>query len=174
MADQPNFQAAEYLKSATELGHLPNDEAVEVAFIGRSNAGKSSALNTITGLKALARVSKTPGRTQAINLFTLNAKHRLVDLPGYGYAKVPLSMKEKWQANINAYLAERECLRGLVLIMDVRHPLKDSDKQLLMWAAEAELPVHVLLTKADKLSRGAAKKTFARGGARSSKTVTFI
>ena len=155
-----NFQVAEYLKSAVELSQLPADSGAEVAFIGRSNAGKSSALNTITGIKALARVSKTPGRTQAINLFTLNHKQRLVDLPGYGYAKVPLSMKTKWEANINRYLAERHCLRGLVLIMDVRHPLKELDRMLLEWAMASNLPVHILLTKADKLSRGAAKKTW--------------
>jgi GTP-binding protein len=156
----PDYAEAQYLKSATALNQLPADEGVEVAFIGRSNAGKSSALNTITGIKGLARVSKTPGRTQAINIFELeNKKHRLIDLPGYGYAKVPRVVKERWAENIDAYLQTRQCLQGLVLIMDIRHPLKELDQQLIDWTAQCQIPIHILLTKADKLSRNQQRKT---------------
>ncbi|MBA2653631.1 MAG: YihA family ribosome biogenesis GTP-binding protein [Gammaproteobacteria bacterium] len=156
---RPHYNNATFLLSSPTLAELPPDEGTEVAFIGRSNAGKSSALNTITGLKALARTSKTPGRTQMINLFKLDDHRRLVDLPGYGYAKVPLGVKQRWQRTINDYLQTRQCLKGLVLIMDVRHPLKENDKHCIAWAALSNLPIHILLTKADKLSRGAAINT---------------
>ncbi len=167
MAEQPSdkakkvnpFRQATYLKGAAELVQLPPDGGIEVAFAGRSNAGKSSALNVLCEQKSLARTSKTPGRTQLINLFTLDDERRLVDLPGYGFAKVSLEIKERWQATLSQYLQHRECLRGLVVLTDIRHPLKDVDQQMLMWAAEVGLPCHVLLNKADKLKQGAAKST---------------
>jgi GTP-binding protein len=159
MLVKPNYQQAKYLNSAAELKQLPVDEGVEVAFIGRSNAGKSSAVNTVTGIKGLARTSQTPGRTQMINLFSLDDERRLVDLPGYGYAKAPRLLREKWTENTNEYLKTRGCLRGLVVVMDIRHPLKDADQRVIEWAIHCGLPVHVLLTKADKLKSGAQKRT---------------
>lgn len=153
------YQQAHYTGSATELSQLPADEGIEVAFAGRSNAGKSSAINTITNIKALARISKTPGRTQMINFFHLDEQRALVDLPGYGYAKVPEKMKLRWQATLSKYLESRLSLRGMVLMMDIRHPLKEFDLQILEWAHSAALPVHILLTKSDKLKRGVAKQT---------------
>ena len=129
---------------------------MEIAFAGRSNAGKSSALNTLTRQKSLARTSKTPGRTQLINVFEVEDNCRLIDLPGYGFAKVPLEMKKKWQKALGEYLQQRECLQGLVVLMDIRHPLKDLDMDLIQWAADSEIPVLALLTKSDKLSQGKA------------------
>jgi GTP-binding protein len=152
------YHKASYLLGAPELKYLPPDDGFEVAFIGRSNAGKSSALNTITGIKGLARTSKTPGRTQMINLFSLDEKRRLVDLPGYGYAKVPRVVQARWVNNCNEYLKKRHCLKGLVIVMDIRHPLKDMDCDLIDWAISCDLPIHVLLTKADKLSSNEKKK----------------
>lgn len=149
------YRSAHYTVSATQLSQLPPDSGFEVAFAGRSNAGKSSAINTITGIKALARISKTPGRTQMINFFHLDDERALVDLPGYGYAKVPEKMKLKWQATLSKYLETRQSLRGLMLMMDIRHPLKNFDLQMLGWAKQAQLPIHILLTKSDKLGRGA-------------------
>ena len=154
-----NFQNTKYLKSVDDLNQLPADQGSEVAFIGRSNAGKSSAMNTITGIKGLARTSKTPGRTQMINFFAVDGQRRLVDLPGYGYAKVPRMMQERWGNNINEYLQTRESLQGLVLIMDIRHPLKEVDQQLIDWTAQCDLPLHILLTKADKLSKTEVRNT---------------
>lgn len=154
-----NFRQAEFLKSAAKIEQLPPDYGAEVAFAGRSNAGKSSALNLLTGSKKLARVSKTPGRTQLLNFFRLDDKHRLVDLPGYGYAEAPKKQRYEWKRLIDDYLCTRQSLKLLVLLMDIRHPLKDFDEQLLLWTAEAELPVHILLSKADKLGRGAAGNT---------------
>jgi GTP-binding protein len=151
------YQQARFLTSVPDIRHAPPDEGAEVAFAGRSNAGKSSALNVISSQKALARTSKTPGRTQQINFFALDEQRRLVDLPGYGYAKVPIAMKRRWQAALSEYLEKRTALKGLVLLMDVRHPLTDFDVQMLGWTAQARLPIHVLLTKADKLKRGAAQ-----------------
>lgn len=148
------FSRAKFLTSAPDISHLKNFDGAEIAFAGRSNAGKSSALNTITRQKNLARTSKTPGRTQLINLFELDEKRRLVDLPGYGFAKVPIKMKQKWQKSLGEYLQKRECLKGLVVLMDIRHPLKDLDQDLIYWAVNANLPVLVLLTKADKLKAG--------------------
>ena len=158
---QINFHTAQFLLSAPSLKECPDEDGVEVAFAGRSNAGKSSALNTLTKNSKLARTSKTPGRTQLINYFSIehNDKLRLVDLPGYGFAKVPLAMKQAWEKHMSEYLQKRESLQGLVLVMDIRHPMKDHDTMLLNWAVEANLPVHILLTKADKLKRGAAKNT---------------
>ena len=145
---------AKFTISAPDIRRLPADSGIEVAFAGRSNAGKSSALNTLTKQKSLARTSKTPGRTQLINVFEIAENKRLVDLPGYGFAKVPLEMKKKWQKALGEYLQKRESLKGLVVLMDIRHPLKDLDMDLIQWAADSELPVLALLTKADKLSQG--------------------
>lgn len=156
------YRSAHFLKSANELHQLPPDEGIEVALAGRSNAGKSSALNTLTGQSRLARVSKTPGRTQLINLFELDATRRLVDLPGYGYAQVPEAVKRHWQAVLARYLEERRALAGLLLVMDVRHPFNPLDRQMLDWTRHRGLSTHVLLTKADKLSRGAATATLAQ------------
>lgn len=153
-----NYQRASFLTSAPDIKALPADEGIEVAFAGRSNAGKSSALNTLTRQNSLARTSKTPGRTQLINTFGLDAERRLIDLPGYGFAKVPLAVKEKWQKSLAEYLMKRDSLKGLVVLMDIRHPLKDLDQDLISWAVGSDLPVLVLLTKADKLGPGARKK----------------
>lgn len=151
-----NLHQAHFTISAPDIRKLPADSGIEVAFAGRSNAGKSSALNTLTNQKSLARTSKTPGRTQLINVFEISEGYRLVDLPGYGFAKVPLEMKKKWQKALGEYLEKRESLKGLVVLMDIRHPLKDLDMDLIQWAADSELPVLALLTKADKLSQGAS------------------
>lgn len=154
-----NYRTARFLVSAPTLATCPPDSGREVAFAGRSNAGKSSAINALTGQNSLARTSKTPGRTQLINFFTLgdDSERRLVDLPGYGFAKVPESVKLEWQRHLSDYLQHRFSLRGLVLVMDVRHPLSEFDQTLLGWADEKSMPVHILLTKADKLKSGAAK-----------------
>ncbi|AFR01410.1 GTP-binding protein [Pectobacterium brasiliense] len=146
-----------FIISAPDIRHLATDSGIEVAFAGRSNAGKSSALNTLTNQKNLARTSKTPGRTQLINLFQVVDGVRLVDLPGYGYAEVPEQMKIKWQRALGEYLQKRNSLKGLVVLMDIRHPLKDLDQQMIQWAVDVQLPVLVLLTKADKLASGARK-----------------
>ena len=140
---------------AHEIKQLPDDIGTEVAIAGRSNAGKSSVLNVITANSKLARISKTPGRTQQMNIFVLDDERRLVDLPGYGYAKVPVAMRKHWGATLNKYFQGRSALSGLVLIMDIRHPLKHEDQQMLDWALEVGLPTHILLNKSDKLSRGA-------------------
>lgn len=154
-----NFNQAEFVTSAATLSACPDDSDAEVAFAGRSNAGKSSAINAITGHSRLARISKTPGRTQLINFFSLGDRKHLVDLPGYGFAKVPLKVKEKWQRELEKYLRKRDALTGLVLLSDIRHPLKEFDRMMIDWAVQSELPLHILLTKADKLKRGAAKNT---------------
>lgn len=155
-----NYQTARFYNSAPTLAHCPPDAGAEVAFAGRSNAGKSSSINALTQQKALARTSKTPGRTQLINFFTLgdDTMLRLVDLPGYGYAKVPEQVKLEWQRHLAEYLHERRSLKGLVLVMDVRHPLTEFDEMMLGWADDREMPVHILLTKADKFKSGAAKE----------------
>ena len=151
-----DFRHTRFLTSAAALGGLPADLGREVAFAGRSNAGKSSALNAITGVNGLARVSKTPGRTRLLNVFTLTEAMRLVDLPGYGYAKVPEAERLRWGELLDGYLGSRQSLAGLIQVMDIRHPLTDFDRQMLGVAGELQLPVHVLLSKADKLKRGAA------------------
>lgn len=157
------FRKASFLTSAPSLHQCPPETGGEVAFAGRSNAGKSSAINTLTQNGKLARTSKTPGRTQLINFFALGDEHlRLVDLPGYGYAKVPLATKQQWQENLAQYLQGRQSLRGLVLLMDIRHPLQTYDTTMLNWAVAGNMPVHLLLTKADKLSRGAAQGTLSQ------------
>ncbi len=156
-----NFRSAQFLKSAPGIEQCPPEKGAEVAFAGRSNAGKSSAINKLTQNGKLARTSKTPGRTQLINFFQLNNSPdlRIVDLPGYGFAKVSQSVKNQWQESLSQYLHERKCLQGLVLLMDIRQPMQDSDTMMIDWAVQSEMPVHVLLTKSDKLSGGAAKNT---------------
>jgi GTP-binding protein len=155
----PAYRQAQFLTSASKVSQCPADEGWEVAFAGRSNAGKSSAINSLTDNKKLARTSRTPGRTQLINFFQLTDEQRLVDLPGYGYAKVPLAIKREWNKQLENYLRQRESLRGLILLMDSRHPMQPFDEQMLDWAQNAQMPVHILLTKADKLKKGPAKST---------------
>ncbi len=150
------FPLTIFLKSVAQLDQLPKDQGAEVAFIGRSNSGKSSAINLITGKKGLAKTSKTPGRTQLLNFFQINDRQRLVDLPGYGYAKVPSDKKEEWEKTISSYLKLRKSLRGLVITMDIRHPLKERDQAMLTWALHHQIPLYILLTKADKLTRNQA------------------
>ena len=150
------YRKTSFLLSANQVGQCPADVGYEVAFVGRSNAGKSSALNAITDCKQLARISKTPGRTQLINFFTVDDDRRLVDLPGYGYAKVSRTAKAHWDEILARYLQTRTSLKGLILLMDIRHPLKNHDCMLLEWAGQNQVPMHILLTKADKLKRGAA------------------
>jgi len=159
MGSNIDFRQARFTQSAPSLGECPPETGREVAFAGRSNAGKSSAINTLTDNSKLARTSKTPGRTQLINFFDVGENQRLVDLPGYGYAKVGRDMKETWQRNLSEYLFERESLSGLILLMDIRHPMQEVDAMIINWAVEAEMPVHILLTKADKLKRGPANNT---------------
>ncbi|MCC6075708.1 ribosome biogenesis GTP-binding protein YihA/YsxC [Pseudomonas sp. GCM10022188] len=154
-------QQAAFIKSAARVDQCPPDEGYEVAFAGRSNAGKSSAMNTLTHAR-LARTSKTPGRTQLLNFFRLDDERRLVDLPGYGYAKVPIPLKQHWQRHLEAYLGSRESLVGVILLMDIRHPLTEFDLLMLDWAKASCLPMHILLTKADKLTFGAAKNALLK------------
>jgi GTP-binding protein len=153
---QKYFQSAAFTQSAAKLPQCPIDHGHEVAFAGRSNAGKSSAINRITGQKKLARISKTPGRTQLINFFGLRDEQRLVDLPGYGYAKVALAQKLEWQKHLEHYLEKRASLTGLVLVMDVRRPLQPFDTVMLDWVKQYQIQCHILITKADKLKRGPA------------------
>ncbi|MCH8497953.1 MAG: ribosome biogenesis GTP-binding protein YihA/YsxC [Marinobacter sp.] len=158
-----SFNSARFLISASKLSECPPDQGAEVAFAGRSNAGKSSAINAITINKKLARTSKTPGRTRLINFFSLNREGcRLVDLPGYGYAKVSRDMKDDWQTHLGHYLNDRQCLRGLVLVMDIRHPLTDFDQMMVEWCEHNKLPLMILATKADKLKFGQAKTTLQK------------
>ena len=160
MKSKLNYQKTCFLISAAKLSQCPDTDR-EVAFAGRSNAGKSSALNALTNINRLARTSKTPGRTQLINFFEVEDKLCLVDLPGYGYAKVSISVKEAWGRHLSDYLRNRKPLKGLVLLMDIRHPLKEFDQSMLRWASDQSLPVHILLTKADKLKYGAAKNALS-------------
>ena len=159
MTETISFTKAQFLLSAPTLSQCPDDDGCEVAFAGRSNAGKSSAINVLTRQGKLARTSKTPGRTQLINFFSLTDRCRLVDLPGYGYAKVPKAVKQRWDEHLAEYLQQRQSLRGLILLMDVRHPLQDFDQQMVLWATQSDMPVHILLTKSDKLKRGPAMNT---------------
>ncbi|ELO6155908.1 ribosome biogenesis GTP-binding protein YihA/YsxC [Acinetobacter tandoii] len=153
------LRKAAFLMSAPKLSICVEDTGYEIAFAGRSNAGKSSAINALTNQKQLARASKKPGRTQMINFFSLgNPDQRLVDLPGYGYAAVPEAMKIVWQKELENYLIHRKSLQGLVLLMDIRHPLQHFDVMMLEWAYSRKLFVHVLLTKSDKMNRGPANK----------------
>jgi GTP-binding protein len=155
----PIYHQAKFINSSPHIRNAPADQGLEVAFAGRSNAGKSSAINTLTQQNALARISKTPGRTQMLNFFEINADLRFVDLPGYGYAKVPVDVKKKWHEMMEHYLTHRKSLCGIILVMDVRHPLTEFDWQMVEWCQHTHLPLHILLTKADKLAYGAAKNT---------------
>lgn len=159
-----NYTTSRFMTSAPTLARCPDDIGAEVAFAGRSNAGKSSAINALTQQKALARTSRTPGRTQLINYFGLmnDTTQRLVDLPGYGYAKVPEAVKLEWQRHLSDYLRGRNSLRGLVLLMDVRHPLTEFDQMMLGFADQRNMPVHILLTKADKLKKGPANASLQK------------
>jgi GTP-binding protein len=161
--EQIHYNTARFLISAAKLSQCPEDVGAEVAFAGRSNAGKSSAINSLTNQNSLARTSKTPGRTQLINFFDLNIEGlRIVDLPGYGYAKVPIAMKEHWQKHLDDYLQRRQCLRGVVLVMDIRHPMKEFDEMMINWCESTGVPLHILLTKADKIKRGPAQSTLLK------------
>jgi GTP-binding protein len=154
-----DFHQTQFITSAAEWHHLLNHSGIEIAFAGRSNAGKSSAINTITGLSKLAKTSKMPGRTQLINYFQLASACYLVDLPGYGYAKVPESVRERVQRILSRYILEREPLRGLILVMDSRHPLKENDQIIIEWALQRQISLRLLLTKADKLSHRQGQET---------------
>jgi len=156
------FPNASYLTAAHRLDQAPPDQGAEVAFAGRSNAGKSSALNAIGGNRQLARISRTPGRTQLLHFFQLSASQRLVDLPGYGFAKVSRKMRQHWDQLLSDYLENRTALKGLILIMDIRHPMKASDSQLVRWCFDAELPLRILLTKADKLTNNHANQSLKK------------
>tara|TARA_Y100001936_G_scaffold253666_1_gene319889 strand:- start:3907 stop:4575 length:669 start_codon:yes stop_codon:yes gene_type:complete len=154
-----SFEHTTFYKTINHLQDLPSPNGIEIAFVGRSNAGKSSAINTLMRRDRLAYVSKTPGRTQHINFFKLGDKNFLVDLPGYGYAKVPLKIRQHWDKLLGTYLETREPLHGMILIMDIRHPLTKLDQHMLDWFAPTGKPVHILLTKADKITRNQAAKT---------------
>jgi GTP-binding protein len=158
MIDNQYYRQARFLISAGNARQFPQ-QGMEVAFAGRSNAGKSSAINTLCDNKGLARTSKTPGRTRLVNFFELDEDRRLVDLPGYGFAKVPIAIKKEWEKLMTQYLSDQQALNGLVIIMDIRHPLNDYDWQMLQWCDHYNLPAHVLLTKADKLKRGAQQSS---------------
>ena len=161
------YRKARFLKGVARLSALPPDTGAEAAFAGRSNAGKSSVINALTGRASLARISKTPGRTQQLNFFVLDdPDHRLVDLPGYGYANVPVAVKRHWADLVEGYLGARRSLRGVVLLMDARRPFTDTDAQLLDWCVHAGLATHLLLNKCDKLSRSAGARTLADARAR--------
>lgn len=156
------FRVASYVLNAHELKQLPKDEGIEVAIAGRSNSGKSSAINALTDQKSLARTSKTPGRTQQIVIFELDETRRIADLPGYGFAKVPLKLREHWRNVMARYFQTRKCLRGVVLVMDIRHPMKEFDQQMLAWCVAAGVSCHILLSKADKLKRGPAQSALLK------------
>ena len=156
------FSDVQYLHTAANREQLPPEGAPEIAFAGRSNAGKSSAINALAGRRRLAFFSKTPGRTQQINFFTLRGGGLLTDLPGYGYAKVPQSVRGQWEGVLSEYLQTRGSLIGLALIMDARHPLTDLDSRMIDWFVPTDKPIHILLTKSDKLTRNAANMTLAK------------
>ncbi len=153
-----DYRLLEFITGAVSVRGFPPDEGVEIAFAGRSNAGKSTCINAMARRKALARTSKTPGRTREINFFQLDQSRRIVDLPGYGFARAPERVRQQWQRLIGDYLQKRASLVGVVILMDIRHPLKPLDTQLLDWCVQAQLPVQLLLSKADKLSRGPARQ----------------
>lgn len=157
-----NYHTTRYETSAARPDQCPADIGREVAFAGRSSVGKSSALNTLTGSSRLARTSKAPGCTRLINFFSIDDNHRLVDLPGYGYAKVPVAIKQNWQKHLGEYLEKRQSLVGVVLLIDIRHPMKEFDQIMLNWARDCQMPVHILLTKADKLKFGAARRSLIK------------
>jgi GTP-binding protein len=156
------YSHVRFLLGAHQPNQFPEDAGAEVAIAGRSNAGKSSAINAMLGRQSLARTSKTPGRTQQINFFELEDGKRLVDLPGYGFAKVPENVKRHWGALLANYFNRRECLTGAIVVMDSRRPLTDVDMEMLELAASRDLPLHILLTKSDKLSRSESLKTLAQ------------
>ena len=156
---QNSYRKAKFLLSCPSLKGCPDDNGYEVIFAGRSNAGKSSAINTLTEQKKLAKVSRTPGRTQHLVFFELDEQRRLVDLPGYGYAKVPDTVKQKWNQNMSEYFDNRNCLKGAILVMDCRHPLKPFDEMMLQWCINNDVDTNILLTKSDKLKKGAASST---------------
>ena len=156
---QNSYRKAKFLLSCPSLKGCPDDNGYEVIFAGRSNAGKSSAINTLTEQKKLAKVSRTPGRTQHLVFFELDEHRRLVDLPGYGYAKVPDAVKQKWNQNMSEYFDNRNCLKGAILVMDCRHPLKPFDEMMLQWCINNDVDTNILLTKSDKLKKGAASST---------------
>lgn len=160
-----NFHQIEFITSAAKLEQLPADTGIEVAFAGRSNAGKSSTLNALANRRQLARSSRTPGRTQLINLFSIGEDRRLVDLPGYGYAQVSEEIKDRWQKTLGQYLQQRECLKGLILVTDIRQAFNPLDQQMLEWASECQLPLHLLLNKADKLKRSQQSIAFRQAKA---------
>jgi GTP-binding protein len=164
------FNQSQYLVSAYRYDQLPEDTGQEIAFVGRSNAGKSTTINALTNHKGLAKVSKTPGRTQLFNCFEFAPGQRLIDLPGYGYAKVPEKMRKHWQKEIDFYLMNRKSLIGVVIIMDIRHAMKAFDEQMIHWANQSGLHSHVLLNKADKLSRSQMAKALQN----TQKTITAI
>ena len=159
----PQLRDAYWVRAAANLRSLPPERGGEVAFVGRSNSGKSSAINAIVGRKGLAFISKRPGRTQSINFFGWGDKHYLVDLPGYGYAAVSAERIEQWSSVVSAYLTTRVSLRGLILVTDARHPMRKQDRHLIEWAASLEVPLHILLTKSDKLNRVQASSALAQG-----------
>jgi GTP-binding protein len=156
------YHQARFLLSTLEFAKDVPDAGFEVAFVGRSNAGKSSAINTLTNQKALARTSKTPGRTQQLVFFQVDTKRRLVDLPGYGFARAPAQVQERWRKAIEDYFRQRRCLKGVFLIMDIRHPLSEFDLRMIEWCNHYQRPLHILLTKADKLSYALAKNTLLK------------
>lgn len=164
-SDLKTLRKASFLQSAAEFSQCPEDIGWEVAFVGRSNAGKSSVLNRVTDNGRLARTSKTPGRTQLLNFFKVDDERRLVDLPGYGFAKVQAKQQKAWEQEMILYLNNRRSLAGLVLVMDIRHPMQRMDENFLNWAVEAQVPVRLLLNKADKLSNNQAKTTLFRAQA---------
>ena len=157
-----SFSKAQFLLSAAKISDFPTDQGAEIAFCGRSNAGKSSAINTLCRQNNLARTSKTPGRTQLINFFKLDADTRLVDLPGYGFAKAPQNVQQKWHALMESYLLQRKTLCGLILLMDIRHPLTEIDWTMIHWSEHYQLPIYILLTKADKLSKSQRIKSLTK------------
>jgi len=155
----PLLQKAKFITSANHINELPEDDGLEIAFAGRSNAGKSSAINSLSRQNRLAYVSKQPGRTQLVNFFEIEERKYLVDLPGYGYAKVPESMRKHWQKTLPTYLQQRQSLVGLVIVMDIRNPMTALDINMLDWFAPRQKPIHVLLTKCDKLSKDKQNRT---------------
>lgn len=158
-ASNMHYNQTRFLKSAQKVSQIPVESQAEVAFAGRSNAGKSSAINAITNINGLAKTSKTPGRTQLLNYFHVAENNFLVDLPGYGYAKVSQTVQKEWEKTLTAYIETRQELRGIILIMDIRHPLTKYDQHMLKWVTSYNIPVHILLSKADKLNRGPAMST---------------
>lgn len=159
LGSRMHYNQTKFLKSAQKLSQIPSESKIEIAFAGRSNAGKSSAINKITNISGLAKTSKTPGRTQLLNYFQVSEDRFLVDLPGYGYAKVGHTIQKEWEKTLTAYIETRQELRGIVLIMDIRHPLTQHDQNMLAWVTNHNIPVHILLSKADKLNRGPAMST---------------